>query len=62
MERTASPRRRGEVDLAMISLMRDVRLRVSEAAASASADVERVRGRSSRVRVSGVLGRTTTAQ
>ena len=31
MERTASARRRGAVDVAMISFMQDARLRVSEA-------------------------------
>ena len=54
LERTASARRRGAVDIAMIGLMRDARLRVSEAAALTWGDVERVRGGSGRVRVVGV--------
>ena len=33
MERAASARNRGAVDIAMLGLMRDARLRVSEAAA-----------------------------
>ena len=53
MERTASARRRGEVDIAMIGVMRDARLRVSEAAELTWGDVERVRGGSGRVRVVG---------
>ena len=51
MERTASARRRGAVDIAMIGLMRDARLRISEAAALTWGDIERVRGGSGRVRV-----------
>ena len=53
MERTASARRRGAVDIAMIGLMRDARLRVSEAAELTWGDVERQRGGSGRVRVAG---------
>ena len=52
-ERAASARQRGAVDVAMVALMRDARLRVSEAAALTWADVERVRGGSGRVRVEG---------
>ena len=50
-ERAAIARRRGAVDIAMIGLMRDARLRVSEAAALTWGDIERVRGGSGRVRV-----------
>ena len=53
MERAASARRRGEVDIAMIGLMRDARLRVSEAAALTWENIERVRGAAGRVRVGG---------
>ena len=53
MERTASARRRGAVDVAMIGLMRDARLRVSEAAELTWFDIERVRGGSGRVHVPG---------
>ena len=53
MERTASARRRGAVDVAMIALMRDARLRVSEAAELTWSDIERVRGGSGRVHVPG---------
>ena len=52
-ERAAIARRRGAVDIAMIGLMRDARLRVSEAAALTWGDIERVRGGSGRVRVVG---------
>ena len=45
---------RGAMDVAMIGLMRDARLRVSEAAELTWGDVERVRGGSGRVRVVGV--------
>ena len=41
------------MDVAMIGLMRDARLRVGEAAALIWGDVERVRGGSGRVRVGG---------
>ena len=51
MERTARARRRGAMDVAMIGLMRDARLRVSEAAELTWGDVERQRGGSGRVRV-----------
>ena len=44
LERTASARRRGTMDVAMIGLMRDARLRVSEAPELTWGDVERVRG------------------
>ena len=53
MERTVSARRRGAVDVAMIALMRDARLRVSEAADLTWGDIERVRGGAGRVRVAG---------
>ena len=53
MERTASTRRRGAVDIAMIGLMRDARLRVSEAADLTWGDIQRVRGGSGRVHVPG---------
>ena len=53
LERVASARRRGASDVAMIGLMRDARLRVSEAAELTWGDVERVRVGSGRVRVLG---------
>ena len=53
MERTASARRRGAVDVAMIGLIRDMRLRVIEAAELTWGDIQRVRGGSGRVRVGG---------
>ena len=53
MERTANARGRGAVDIAMIGLMRDARLRVSEAAELNWGDFERVRGGSGRLRVVG---------
>ncbi len=53
MERTASARRRGAVDVAMIGVMRDARLRVSEAAELTWGDIERQRGGTGRVRVVG---------
>ena len=53
LERTPNARRRGSVDVAMIGLMRDTRLRVSEAADLTWGDIERVRGGSGRVRVRG---------
>ena len=53
LERTPSARRRGAMDVAMIGLMRDARLRVSEAAELTWGDVERVRRGSGRVRVAG---------
>ena len=53
LERAASARNRGAVDIAMIGLMRDARLRVSEAAALTWGDVRRLRGGSGHVRVGG---------
>ena len=53
LERTANARRRGAMDVAMIGLMRDARLRVSEAAPLTWGDIERVRGGTGRVRVMG---------
>ena len=53
LERTPSARRRGALDIAMIGLMRDARLRVSEAADLTWGDIERQRGGSGRVRVAG---------
>ena len=53
-ERAVSARRRGALDVAMIALMRDARLRVSEAAELTWGDIERVRGGAGRVRVVGV--------
>ena len=53
LERTPSARRRGAMDIAMIGLMRDASLRVSEAAELTWGDVERQRGGSGRVRVTG---------
>ena len=53
LERTPNARRRGALDVAMIGLMRDARLRVSEAAEIIWGDIERVRGGSGRVRVVG---------
>ena len=50
-ERVSNARRRGALDVAMIGLMRDARLRVNEAAALTWGDVERVQGGSGRVRV-----------
>ena len=51
MERVSNARRRGALDVAMIGLMRDARLRVNEAAALTWRDVARVPGGSGRVRV-----------
>ena len=51
MERVSNARRRGALDVAMIDLMRDARLRVSEAAVLTWGDLERVPGGSGRVRV-----------
>ena len=53
LERTQNARMRGAMDVAMIGLMRDARLRVSEAAELTWEDIERVRGGSGRVRVMG---------
>ncbi len=50
-ERVLNARRRGKLDVAMIGLMRDARLRVYEAAALTWGDLERVHGGSGRVRV-----------
>ena len=50
-ERVSNARRRGALDVAMIGLMRDARLRVNEAAALTWGDLERVHGGSGRVRV-----------
>ena len=51
MERVSNARRRGALDVAMIGLMRDARLRVSEAAELTWGDLQRVPGGSGRVRV-----------
>ena len=51
MERVSNARRRGALDVAMIGLMRDARLRVSEAVVLTWGDLERVPGGSGRVRV-----------
>ena len=51
LERPQSARRRGELDVAMIGLMRDARLRVSEAAALTWGDLGLVEDGSGRVRV-----------
>ena len=51
MERVSNARRRGALDMAVIGLMRDARLRVSEAATLTWGDLERVPGGSGRVRV-----------
>ena len=56
LERTPSARRRGTLDVAMIGLMRDARLRVSEVAELTWGDIERQRGGSGRVRVVGAEG------
>ena len=53
LERTSNARRRGALDIAMIGLMRDARLRVSEAADLTWGDVQRIRGGSGRVRIVG---------
>ena len=50
-ERVSNARRRVTLDVAMIGLMRNARLRVNEAAALTWGDVERVHGGSGRVRV-----------
>ena len=51
VERVSNARRRGALDVAMIGLMRDARLRVSEAAALTWGDLERVPGGSGRVHI-----------
>ena len=53
LERPPNARRRGALDVAMIGLMRDARLRVSEAAELTWGDIERVRGGSGRLRLVG---------
>ena len=52
-ECAASARNRGAVDIAMMGLMRNVRLRVSEAAALIWGEVRHLRGGSRLVRVGG---------
>ena len=59
-EMTATAHRRGAVDVAMIGLVRDASLRVSETAELTWEDIERVRGGSGLVRVTGT-GETATA-
>ena len=54
LERATSARNRGAIDIVIIGLMRDARLRVSEAAELTWGDIERVRVGSGRVRVMGV--------
>ena len=49
LERNPNARRRGALDVAMIGLMRDARLRVSEASALTWGNVEYLRGGSGRV-------------
>ena len=61
MERVSNARRRGALDVAMIGLMRDARLRVSEAAALTWGDLEQVTGGSGRVRVGGSGYRVVSA-
>ena len=51
MERAANARRRGALDVAMIGLMRDARLRVSEASALVWGDIEELGDGSGLVRV-----------
>ena len=53
MERPASAHRLGAVDIAMIGLMRDAKLRVSKAAALTWGDIEGVQGGSGRVCIGG---------
>ena len=60
-ERVLNARRRGKLDVAMIGLMRDARLRVNEAAALTWGDVERVHGGSGRVRVADTDYRVVSA-
>ena len=60
MERTASARRQGAVDVAMISFMQDARLRVSEAPALVWG-VSSVCAAGQAACVAGKLGRTTSA-
>ena len=61
MERTPNARRRGALDVAMIGLMRDARLRVSEGAELTWGDFERLPGGSGRV-LSWELRRPLTAR
>ena len=61
LERAANARRRGGVDVAMIGLMRDARLRVSEAAELTWDDVKRLPGGSGRVRRVRVEGAEETS-
>ena len=51
MERAANARKRGALDIAMIGLMRDARLRVSEASALVWGDIEELGAGSGLVRV-----------
>ena len=60
-ERVLNARRRGALDVAMIGLMRDARLRVNEAAALTWGDLERVHGGSGRVRVADTEYRVVSA-
>ena len=60
-ELTSTARRRGAVDVAMVGLMRDARLRLSEAAELTWGDIERVRGGSGLVRVTGTSGTGETS-
>ena len=60
-ERVLNARRRGALDVAMIGLMRDARLRVNEAAALTWGDLERVHGGSGRVRVADTDYRVVSA-
>ena len=53
LERAASARNRAAVDIAMIGLMRDARLRVSEASALTWGDVRRLHGDSGQTRGGG---------
>ena len=62
MERTANACRRGALDIAMIGLMRDARLRVSEAAALIWEDIDQVNGGSGRVRVGETGYRVVSAE
>ena len=61
IERVSNARRRGELDIAMIGLMRDARLRVSEAAALIWGDVEQTNGGTGRVRVGEIVFRVVSA-
>ena len=61
VERVSNARRRGALDVAMIGLMRDARLRVSEAAALTWGDLGRVPGGSGQVRVADTGYRVVSA-